>query len=105
MFRPNAVPVALALAAFITDPVAAHTPLCACYDNGDDTILCEGGYSDGSSASGVTMVVRDARGYTIIQGRMDENSEFVFDRPRDRYTVLFDAGPGHRIEIASQDIF
>ncbi|MBK1637032.1 hypothetical protein CKO19_14985, partial [Rhodovulum adriaticum] len=29
----------------------AHTPLCACYDNGDGTVLCEGGFSDGSSAA------------------------------------------------------
>ena len=28
----------------------AHTPLCSCYDNGDGSVECEGGFSDGSSA-------------------------------------------------------
>ena len=82
----------------------AHTPLAACYDNGDGTILCEGGFSDGSSAAGVAMRVRNRSGYVVIEGTMDEFSEFVFEKPRGRYSVLFDAGQGHRIEISSDDI-
>ena len=35
----------------------AHTPLCSCYDNGDCTVTCEGGFSDGSPAAGVQMRV------------------------------------------------
>ena len=30
----------------------AHSAVCSCFDNGDDTITCEGGFSDGSSAAG-----------------------------------------------------
>ena len=40
----------------------AHTPLCSCFDNGDDTVTCEGGFSDGSSASGVPVRVLDPAG-------------------------------------------
>lgn len=82
----------------------AHTPLCACYDNGDGTVFCEGGFSDGSSASGVKISVLDASGNTLIEGAMNENSEFEFDKPDGDYSVLFDAGPGHQISIKSQDI-
>jgi hypothetical protein len=82
----------------------AHTPLCSCYDNGDDTITCEGGFSDGSSASGVQVRVEDGNGKTVVKGKMDEFSEFVFDKPSGEFTVLFDAGPGHVVTIQGKDI-
>lgn len=83
----------------------AHTPLCACYDNGDGTVLCEGGFSDGSSASGVRMAVKDADGNILIDAKMDENSEFTFDMPEGEYSVLFDGGEGHRITVPAEEIF
>ena len=99
-------------AAFVAGVVAvsfaglawAHTPLCSCYDNGDGTVLCEGGFSDGSSASGVGMRVKDASGNTVLEGKMNENSEFEFNKPDGAYTVFFDAGEGHTIEISHKDI-
>lgn len=45
----------------------AHTPLCSCYDNGDETIICEGGFSDGSSAAGVRRRVEKKSGGVLIQ--------------------------------------
>ncbi|EXJ14194.1 hypothetical protein [Imhoffiella purpurea] len=84
--------------------VFAHTPLCSCYDNGDGTVFCEGGFSDGSSASGVEIRVLDADGNAVIDGVMTENSEFEFDKPDGDYQVVFDAGPGHEITIDGEDI-
>jgi hypothetical protein len=84
--------------------VSAHTPLCSCYDNGDGTITCEGGFSDGSSASGVQMRVEKKNGGVLIEGKMDEFSEFTFDKPADDYQVVFDAGEGHLIEIDGKEI-
>lgn len=83
----------------------AHTPIVACYDMGDGTVLCEGGFSDGSSAAGVAMIVRDRAGNTVVEASMDENSEFLFEKPGDRFSVMFDAGAGHRIEITGDDIY
>lgn len=82
----------------------AHTPLCSCYDNGDGTVLCEGGFSDGSSAAGVSIRVLDANDNVVIEGEMSEYSEFEFDKPDSDYKVVFDAGPGHDVEIAGSDI-
>lgn len=84
--------------------VLAHTPLCSCYDNGDGSVFCEGGFSDGSSASGVKMRVLDASGNAVIEGAMSENSEFEFAKPSGDYQVVFDAGPGHEITISGKDI-
>lgn len=83
---------------------SAHTPLCACYDNGDETITCEGGFSDGSSAAGVGMYVEDGSGNVLLKGKMDEDSEFTFDKPAGDYKVRFDAGEGHQIEIDGKEI-
>lgn len=83
---------------------SAHTPICACYDNGDGTVLCEGGFSDGSSASGVGMKIYDGKGNLILEGKMSEDSEFEFNKPDGDYRVVFDAGPGHEVEINGSDI-
>jgi hypothetical protein len=96
--------VALVLSLFLTSLSYAHTPLCSCSDEGGGTILCEGGFSDGSSAAGVKMTVVDASGKTLIEGKMNEDSEFTFKKPNVPYTVIFDAGPGHVVKIPSTEI-
>lgn len=79
----------------------AHTPLCDCFDNGDGTVTCQGSFSDGSSASGVAMSVLDTTGNVVAEGKMDKESEFTFKKPKDAYTIKFDAGAGHSLEIKS----
>lgn len=82
----------------------AHTPLFACYDHGDGTILCEGGFSDGSSAAGVAIRILDGDGKPILEDALDANSEIELQRPEGAFTVIFDAGPGHLLEITGSDI-
>ena len=94
----------LVLGLFLISLSYAHTPLCSCSDEGDGTILCEGGFSDGSSAAGVKMKVVDASGKTLVEGKMNEDSEFTFKKPAGEYTVIFDAGPGHEVKVPSTDI-
>ena len=93
----------LAALLFAATPVLAHTPLCSCYDNGDGTATCEGGFSDGSSAAGVEMRVTSG-GKVLLKGKMDADSEFTFKKPSGTYSVLFDAGEGHKIEIDGKEI-
>ena len=83
-----------ALFVFTATGALAHTPLCSCWDNGDGTITCEGGFSDGGSAAGVKIYV-EQEGEKIESGEMDDNSEFTFDKPDGDYTVVFDAGKGY----------
>lgn len=84
---------------------AAHTPLFACYDNGDGTIYCEGGFSDGSTAAGVPVVVKDGSENEIEQLKLTQNSDVEFEKPDGDYSVWFDGGEGHRIEIPGSRIF
>lgn len=81
----------------------AHTAVMSCFDNGDDTITCEGGFSDGASGSGISMYLKQ-NDRKILEGQMNEDSEFTFNKPKDIYTVYFDAGKGHVVAIAGKDI-
>jgi len=74
--------ICLVSAIFPVSQAFAHTPLCYCEDNGDGTITCEGGFSDGSSGAGVKMKVVDTDGNVLIEGKMDEDSEFTFKKTR-----------------------
>ncbi len=78
---------------------SAHSPILDCFDNGDGTITCEGGFSDGSSASGVKLSILDASGTLLMQGKMNNDSEYTFKKPGGAYKVVFDAGDGHNVEV------
>ncbi|MFI3270670.1 MAG: hypothetical protein R3Y11_01015 [Pseudomonadota bacterium] len=97
---------ALALAATMVVPALAqaHSPLFDCYDNGDGTVMCQGGFSDGSSASGVKITITDGAGAVLQTLNLDANSECTFDKPEGDYKVGFYAGEGHSIDIDGADI-
>jgi len=95
----GAIPVlALASVAY------AHNAICDCYDNGDDTITCEGGFSDGGKAVGVPLRVLDQAGKVLVDGKMSDKSDFTFPKPKGDYRVQFDAGQGHVVTIDGRDI-
>ena len=104
MFRKVLFLFAAALMLFPVGSALAHTPLCSCFDNGDGTITCEGGFSDGSSAAGVAMRVKDMNGQVLLEGKINDLGEFGFDKPDGEYQVEFDAGEGHQIVIDGKDI-
>ncbi len=80
----------------------AHSALLNCFDNADGTFTCQGGYSDGSSATGIRIVVKSKSGNTLYEAQLNSNSEVVIPYPKDKtFTVLFDGGAGHSVEIPS----
>jgi hypothetical protein len=105
IMKKRIVAIGLLISAiFLAGQVLAHTPLCSCYDNGDGTITCEGGFSDGSSAAGVEMRVLGRSGKVLAKGKMDEDSEFTCKKPEGPYKIQLDAGPGHVVEVDGRDI-
>jgi hypothetical protein len=90
--------VALAAVAY------GHNAICDCFDNGDDTIPCEGGFSDGGSAVGVALRVLDPAGKVLIDGKMSDHSDYTFAKPKGDFRVEFDAGQGHVVTIDGRDI-
>ncbi len=87
-----------------TLPALAHTPLFDCYDNGDDTITCEGGFTDGASAEGVDIRVVDAQGKVLQQGILDAAGSITFTRPAGEFSVVFSAGSEHSITVLGDEI-
>lgn len=83
----------------------AHTPLFSCFDNADGTIYCEGGFSDGSTAAGIPIIVMDGSGEAIATLQLTRNSDIEFDKPEGDYSVLFDGGEGHEVLIPGSQIF
>lgn len=103
--KPNKLAGTLVpLAALLVVTARAHTPICNCYDNGDGSITCEGGFSDGASAAGVPIRVVDERERVLIAGEMDGQGTFSFERPDQAFHVVFDAGDNHIVTIFGDDI-
>ncbi|AXX87616.1 hypothetical protein AMRN_1889 [Malaciobacter marinus] len=94
--------IVLALS-FMISSMFAHSAIMSCFDNADGTITCEGGFSDGSSATGVKFKV-EKDGKIVFNTKMNEYSEVNFKKPSGDYTAIFDAGEGHQVKIKSSDI-
>lgn len=84
--------------------IRAHSALLNCFDNGDGTFTCQGGYSDGSSATGIAILVRDANGNILREARLNADSEVVLERPQGDFSVFFDGGPGHSVEVDGRSL-
>lgn len=95
--------IKLILLVLISNFLFAHTAMMRCMDNNDETILCEAGFSDGSSAQGVSLLVIK-KGKVIFETKFDDSSEITFKKPKGKYTVLLDGGTGHSIRLESSSI-
>ena len=103
MNRPGLVLISVPLLA-LAAAAYAHNAICDCFDNGDDTITCEGGFSDGAKAVGVPLRVLDTAGKVLVDGKMSDKSDFTFPRPKVDFRVEFDGGQGHIVTIDGRDI-
>ncbi len=87
----------------MTSMLFGHTAIMSCFDNGDGTITCEGGFSDGSSASGINFFILE-NGKKTFSAKMSEDSEVTFKKPSADYEAVFDAGEGHAVHVKGADI-
>ncbi len=82
----------------------AHSPIFDCFDNGDGTIMCQGGFSDGSSAAGVKVEVKDGDGKVVQNLVLDANGEITIKKPEGAYSMELNAGEGHTINVPGDKI-
>ncbi|KAA0692428.1 hypothetical protein DT594_15840 [Halopseudomonas laoshanensis] len=95
----------LMLLGMALSPLAlAHNPICQCEPGSEDEIVCTGGFSDGSGAPGVTLDVISYDEEVLVPGKLEDDSRFSFKRPDGEFYILFDAGPGHVVEVDHTDI-
>ncbi|MDD2050659.1 hypothetical protein [Pseudomonas putida] len=102
--KSTARKVLLPLLLLGASPALAHNPMCECKPVDAEQIECTGGFSDGSGAPGVTLDVIGYNEEILVPGKLGENSKLTFKRPAGEFYVLFDAGPGHVVEIDYADI-
>ncbi|VVN03032.1 hypothetical protein PS645_03390 [Pseudomonas fluorescens] len=94
----------LMLCAGFSASALAHNPMCECKAVDAEQIECTGGFSDGSGAPGVTLDVIGYDETILVPGKLGADSKVTFKKPGAEFYVLFDAGPGHVVEIDQADI-
>ncbi|WP_422775698.1 hypothetical protein ACOXXE_14205 [Pseudomonas mediterranea] len=82
----------------------AHAPVFDCYIDSDDWVTCEAGFTDGSSAAGRKIDVRDMSDKVLLEGAVGQDNTYRFQPPNGNYSVLFLGGDGHDVAIQSSDI-
>lgn len=87
-----------------TGSALAHNPMCECKEIDGEQIRCVGGFSDGSGAPGVTLDVIGYDESVLVPGKLGADSSLTFKKPAGEFYVLFDAGPGHVVEVDHADI-
>lgn len=103
MKRTMAFVIALAMALGLATPALAHYPFCTCAVEGGK-IVCKGGFSDGTTAEGVKLDVIAYDEKVLVANKFGPDSTVRFERPAGEFFVLFDAGPGHVVEVDWRDI-
>ena len=105
MIKPNVLRSAAGIALLSLSGLAlAHNPMCQCEAVDAENIRCTGGFSDGSGAAGVTLDVIGYDESILVPGKLAEDSTLTFKKPAGEFYVLFDAGPGHIVEIDHTEI-
>jgi len=92
------------LSALASASAWAHNPVASCKAVGADKVLCKGGFSDGSAAPGVTLDVISYDEKVLLPGKLSQDSTLEFAKPDQEFYILFDAGPGHVVEIDQSEI-
>lgn len=82
----------------------AHSAIFDCYDNGNNTVTCQGGYSNGSSAEGAKIIVSDEMGKTLETAPLDSNNKATVKKPTITYFINFESGDGHGMRISGKNI-
>ncbi len=97
------VSVTVLIAVFIVSlgsVACAHKPLLAVEDNMDGTMYIEGAFSDGSSAAGHQILIKDKQtGKTLSEQRVGEDGTLELKKPSVPFTVTLDAGEGHTVTV------
>lgn len=81
----------------------AHYPILNCsVESGQ--VSCEASFSDRSKAPDVVMEVFSEDDEMLNSGRTDNASMYRFQLPDGVFFIIMDAGPGHVLEISSDEI-
>ncbi|HCE2647902.1 TPA: hypothetical protein N2889_000026 [Vibrio parahaemolyticus] len=98
MNNTSILKAALLLAGFSSFHASAHFPLMSCYLS-QDKVICETGYSDGSTAIDYDVEMYDYQDNLIAKVRTDKRSIAEFSHPETDFYLVFDAGHESPVEV------
>ncbi|MGR5068395.1 hypothetical protein [Vibrio alfacsensis] len=76
----------------------AHFPLMSCHLE-QDKVICQAGYSDGSTAVDFDVEMYDYDDNLIAKVRTDRRSIAEFPHPKTDFYLVFDAGHENPVEV------
>ncbi|MET2899011.1 hypothetical protein ABXV22_11890 [Vibrio rotiferianus] len=83
---------------FISFQAAAHFPLMSCHLE-QEKVICEVGYSDGSTAVDYDVEMYDYDDNLIAKVTTDKRSIAEFTHPQTDFYLVFDAGHENPVEV------
>ena len=81
----------------------AHFPLMNCYYE-EANVICQAGYSDGSSAIDYVVKMYDYEDNLIAKSTTDKASKATFSHPNQDFYLIFDAGHESPVEVDTVEI-
>ncbi|MGR4989259.1 hypothetical protein ACPV3U_06725 [Vibrio rotiferianus] len=90
--------VSAIFAGFISFQAAAHFPLMSCH-LAQEKVICEAGYSDGSTAVDYDVEMYDYDDNLIAKVTTDKRSIAEFTHPKTDFYLVFDAGHENPVEV------
>ncbi len=88
--------VALVTLSLSPGQAQAHKPLLSVSDNNDGMMSIEAGFSDGGSAAGHKIILKNQdTGEVLLETRVGEDGSLELKKPSVNFTVTLDAGEGH----------
>jgi len=86
-------------------PALAHAPIMTCFENKDNSVTCEAGFSDGASARGSKILVMSLEQRLLQQGEVAADGTFTYIPPtEDLYEIRMVADDTHELTIISDEI-
>lgn len=85
-------------AGLISCQAAAHFPLMSCHLD-QEKVICEAGYSDGSTAVDYDVEMYDYDDNLIAKVTTDKRSIAEFTHPQTDFYLVFDAGHENPVEV------
>ena len=90
--------VLLSLTALFSGTASAHFPLMSCWFEAEK-VICEAGYSDGSTAVDYDINMYDYDDNLIAKETTDKRSISEFTKPDTDFYLVFDAGHENPVEV------
>ncbi|HHF2944674.1 hypothetical protein R7M92_03870 [Vibrio sp. Vb2880] len=98
MINTSLLKAVLLFSGFASFHAAAHFPLMSCH-LAQDKVICEAGYSDGSTAVDYDVEMYDYDDNLIAKEKTDKRSIAEFTHPETDFYLVFDAGHESPVEV------